>query len=91
MAICANCTDNAIYVYQITPVSGINYCQYHLPRFLYQQRDAGILPAPVDPIVEEPVVEEPTTKTKKKAVATDSVVDAPVVVDTPVEDPAPTA
>ena len=69
MLICANCEGEALYTYVISPNYGINYCQYHLPRFLTAQREAGLLPlidfnAPkptkkkiVDPV---PVDETPT-------------------------------
>jgi hypothetical protein len=74
MSSCANCAADAIYTYQVNESFGIHYCQSHLPRFLYGQRDAGNLAfkvaeeapkpskkkaAPVEEVVEEvPVVEE---------------------------------
>jgi hypothetical protein len=64
MATCANCTGDALYTYTISDGYRINYCQYHLPRFLLPARAAGMLP-----LFEEPV-EKPAKA--KKAVTQDS-------------------
>lgn len=78
MATCANCVNEAIYAYAVTPDYVINYCAYHLPRFLAPQRDAGKL-AIQAPVIEEAAVEEtPTTKSKKKG--------EPVTEEAPAED-----
>jgi hypothetical protein len=71
MTICANCSKEAVYTYTVTPEYELQYCQSHLPKFLYAQRDAGLLPSAV--VVEEvvPVVEEvvePAKPSKKKDV-----------------------
>ena len=81
MVKCANCSNDALYVYQVTDSFGINYCQYHLPRFLHNQRNGGLLAAPTAPVVEAPVEEE-APKTKKKAVAEET----PVVDEVPLEE-----
>jgi len=81
MVKCANCSNDALYVYQVTESFGINYCQYHLPRFLHDQRNGGLLAAPVQSEPELPVVEE-APKTKKKAVAEET----PVVDEVPLEE-----
>ena len=70
MAICANCSKEAIYTYNVTAEYLIQYCQSHLPKFLYAQRDAGLLPSAVVEVVEEVV--EPAKPSKKKDVATEA-------------------
>lgn len=57
---CANCEGEAMYTYQINPDYLINYCQYHLPRFLTAARDAGQLNL-VIPVVEAPAKKKTTT------------------------------
>jgi hypothetical protein len=70
MATCANCSSDALYTYNVTPDFGINYCQYHLPKFLLNVKHADLVS---DVVVETPV-EAPVSKSKK----TDAPVDAPV-------------
>ena len=65
MAICANCSSDALYVYQLTAEYGINYCQRHLPSFLSRGPQPNLFAAPV----ETPVVETPTKGKKSQAVA----------------------
>jgi hypothetical protein len=43
MAKCANCTSDALYVYEVTDSFNINYCQYHLPVFLHKLQKSGSL------------------------------------------------
>jgi hypothetical protein len=43
MAKCANCTSDALYVYEVTSTFNINYCQYHLPVFLHKLQKSGSL------------------------------------------------
>lgn len=40
---CANCKDDAFYVYQVTAGKQILYCHKHLPSFLEKARKAGLL------------------------------------------------
>jgi hypothetical protein len=68
MATCANCNVEAPYRYQINENFGVDYCQYHLPRFLYAQRNAGLLAQPVAPAPEPEPAPAPT-KSKKAAPA----------------------
>jgi len=70
MAICANCSSDALYVYQVNSVYGINYCQRHLPSFLSRGPQPNLFAAPVDepvvaPVEEAPVEEAPKTKKNK--------------------------
>jgi hypothetical protein len=88
MAKCANCEREADYRYVIVEPFGTNYCQYDLPSFLYTARDQGILPAPVDDLVEEAVVEE-TPKVSKRRTSipvVDEVIEEPVVEEVPAEE-----
>jgi hypothetical protein len=73
MAKCANCANDALYVYQITTDFDIKYCQYHLPRTLGKKGAVGV--SVIEPVVEpaptpapkkkaEPVVEAPAEKTE---------------------------
>jgi hypothetical protein len=81
MATCANCTNTALYTYQVTEDFGIDYCQYHLPTFLSKLKYTGALkPKAVEPVVE-------VKATKKKAAA--PVVETPVVEEAPIVEAAP--
>ena len=40
---CANCSNDAMYVYRITKLESIYYCGKDLPRFLEERRKAGLL------------------------------------------------
>jgi hypothetical protein len=64
MATCANCSSDALYVYEISPDYAIEYCQRHLPKFLYSLRNSGGLKRP-EVVVPEPVVEAAPKKAKK--------------------------
>lgn len=62
MATCANCSATSKYEYKVAESLTVNYCETHLPRFLYSAKKAGLLtPKPV------PVVVETPKATKKKA------------------------
>jgi hypothetical protein len=85
MATCANCQNEASYRHQYATSFGTNYCQYHLPAFLYKARDLGILALPVEAVAE--VIEEPVVKTSKKKVV-EAVVEPVVeaVAEEPIEE-----
>lgn len=81
MAKCANCTRDAVYVYQVTSAFKQEYCQKHLPQFLWKKRDEGKLALPVAvPVVELPVIEEPVVE---EPVVEEPVVEEPVVEEAP--------
>ena len=40
---CANCSKDAFYVYQLTAQTQVLYCNTHLPKFLEQAKNAGLL------------------------------------------------
>jgi hypothetical protein len=80
MSTCANCDKDAMYTYEVTDTFYIDYCEYHLPRFLHTMKNNGMLKttstfataaaealsalAPVEEVVEE----APKSSKKKAAV-----------------------
>ena len=44
MSTCANCENDALYVYEVNRDVVVNYCDKDLPGFLKERRDAGALP-----------------------------------------------
>lgn len=80
MTKCANCTNDAMFSYDMAPNNKLYYCHIHLPKFLRGRGMATLLRSTVKPEVEEAVEETPAPKkrTKKKA--------EPVVEETPVEE-----
>lgn len=40
---CANCPDDAMYVYRLTKTKSVHYCGKDLPSFLEDRRKAGLL------------------------------------------------
>jgi hypothetical protein len=58
MTTCANCQNEAIYTYPVSDNFLIHYCQYHLPKFLTNQKRAGQLPLIVEVAVSEPEVSD---------------------------------
>lgn len=60
MITCANCSNEALYVYKLSENFKINYCQYHLPRILTKNNGSYLLP------IEPEVVPEPVVKSSKK-------------------------
>jgi hypothetical protein len=76
MATCANCSNDAFFVYQVTDSYGIDFCSSHVPNFLRSEKYASSLIT-----LDLPVVEETTTASKKKKSVEE------VVEETPAEDP----
>lgn len=76
MATCANCSNEAFFIYQVTDSYGIDFCSAHVPNFLRSEKYAASLIT-----LDLPVITEPTpVSQKKKSVET-------VVEETPTEDP----
>jgi hypothetical protein len=80
MAKCANCANEALYVYRITETFQILYCQYHLPRTLSKKGTTGVS------LYEAPKVVVDVPKLSKKKVEPEVVIEPEPVVDTPVEE-----
>jgi hypothetical protein len=75
---CANCKNDAVYIYRITADVFTPYCLKDLPKFLSERRKAGLLETTeeykkmmteVTPTLadnfKEPVVEEPSVPKKQ--------------------------
>lgn len=60
MVTCANCTNEALYVYKPGPEFSLNYCQYHLPRFLTRSENPSVF------LVEKEVPKVAEVKASKK-------------------------
>jgi hypothetical protein len=87
---CANCSRDALYTYAVSESYLLHYCQYHLPRFLTSQKNAGLLALQVPaPVVEEPVAVEAEVVKPSKSKKSTPAVEEPAVEETPTED-APT-
>ena len=78
MATCANCPNEAFFIYQVTESYGIDFCSAHVPNFLRSEKYAESLIK-----LDIPVVEEPVKVSKKKTV--ESVEETPAE-DTEAED-----
>lgn len=75
---CANCSEDALYVYAANPAFPTYYCPTDLPGFLKDQKSAGHL----ERVAPDAVAEEPAPKaSKKKTVA----VEVPPVEEAPAE------
>lgn len=66
MAKCANCANDALYVYTITEDFSIKYCQYHLPRALGKKGAIGV--SVIEPVA-VPAEEPKGSKKKSEPVA----------------------
>lgn len=61
MATCANCPNEAFFVYQVTDSYGIDFCSAHVPNFLRSEKYAASLIK-----LDLPVIEEPAKSSSKK-------------------------
>lgn len=84
MAKCANCVNEAPYLYTITPTFSIPYCSKHVPKFLLSELKAGNLHVNT---VEEVPAKVKAARAKAAAVVEEApvepVVEEPVVVEEP--------
>jgi hypothetical protein len=84
---CVSCGNAAEFIYEISPVHTIPYCFNHLPKFLQNQKNAGMLKTPDDFAAAKAdavaALDAAAAKKAKKAK------EAPVE-EAPVEDSAPT-
>ena len=84
MAKCANCVNEAPYLYRVTPTFGIPYCSKHVPKFLLSDLKAGNLN--VNTVEEVPAkVKAARAKAaaEEKAAPVEPEVEEPVVVEEP--------
>ena len=64
---CANCSNDALYVYRITKTESVYYCGKDLPSFLEDRRKAGLLNITQDLTEAKEEVVEILSTPKKKA------------------------
>ena len=81
MISCANCSAEAQYTYAVTDDLLFHYCATHLPRFLIEKKNAGLLKLVV------PAAPAAPAKAAKKTVEPEPIVEEPAA--TPVEEPTP--
>lgn len=68
MTTCANCTSESVWIYEITPSHVIPYCSMHLPKFLNNSKNAGLLKRSEEMIQEQSdAFEALLPKTPKKS------------------------
>ena len=82
MTACANCTNDSVWIYEITPSHTIPYCSTHLPKFLNDRKNAGLLKRSEEMVQEQSnAFEALATKSSKKASKT--AAEEPVVEEEP--------
>lgn len=82
MTTCANCTSESVWIYEITPSHVIPYCSTHLPKFLNNSKNAGLLKRSDEMVQEqsdafEALLPKPAKKSSK------ALVEEPVVEEEP--------
>jgi hypothetical protein len=87
MTTCANCTSESAWIYEITPSHTIPYCSIHLPKFLNDRKNAGLLKRSDEMIQEQSdAFEALAPKSSKKSSKATVVEEAPVVEEVPAEE-----
>ena len=88
MTTCANCTNDSAWIYEITPSHTIPYCSIHLPKFLNDRKNAGLLKSSEEMAKEKSdafaaLAPKSSKKTSKDTVEETPVVEEPVVEEEP--------
>lgn len=88
MTTCVNCTNDSVWTYEITPSQTLPYCSLHLPRFLNDRKNAGLLKRSDEMVQEqsdafEALAPKSSKKTSKAVVEETPVVEEPVVEEEP--------
>ena len=87
MTACANCTNDSVWVYEITSSHTIPYCSIHLPKFLNDRKNAGLLKRSDEMVQEQSnAFEALATKSSKKSSKATVVEETPVVEEVPAEE-----
>jgi len=87
MTSCANCDNTSVWVYEITPSHTIPYCSLHLPKFLNNSKNAGLLKRSEEMVKEQSdAFEALAPKSVKKTSKTAPVEETPVVEEPVVEE-----
>ncbi len=82
MTTCANCTNSSVWIYEITPSHTIPYCGVHLPKFLNNSKNAGLLKRSEEMVQEQSNAFE-TLAPKSPKKASKAAVEEPVVEEEP--------
>ena len=86
MTTCANCSNTSVWIYEITPSHTIPYCGVHLPKFLNDRKNAGLLKRSDEMVQEQSdAFESLSTKSSKKT-SKAVVEETPVVEEVPAEE-----
>jgi len=86
---CANCVNDAMYVYRITKLDSVYYCGKDLPSFLEDRRKAGLLSITAAfTEAKESVVETLSVSKKKTTKKTEEPAEEPA--EEPTEEPVAT-
>lgn len=87
MTKCINCVNNSAWIYEITPAQTVPYCGEHLPKFLHDRKNAGLLKSSDEMVQEQSDAFEAlapkSSKKTSKAVVEEPVVEEPVVEEEP--------
>jgi hypothetical protein len=87
MTTCANCEHTSAWIYEITPSHTIHYCPLHLPRFLNDRKNAGLLKRSDEMVQEQSnAFEALAPKASKKSSKAAVVEETPVVEEVPAEE-----
>lgn len=85
MNTCVNCQNPSVFIYEISSSHTILYCSLHLPRFLMDKKNAGLLKRSDEMVQEQSdafgVLSPKNSKKSSKAAVVEEV---PVVEETPV-------
>ena len=86
MTTCANCTNTSAWIYEITPTHTIPYCSTHLPKFLNNRKNAGLLKSSEDMAKEKSDAFTALAPKSSKKTSKDTVEETPVVEEVPAEE-----
>ena len=86
MTTCVNCTNDSVWTYEITPSQTIPYCSLHLPRFLSDRKNAGLLKRSDEMVQEQSDAFEALAPKSSKKTSKAVVEETPVVEEVPAEE-----
>lgn len=87
MTLCVNCSSNSVWTYEITPSQTVPYCSLHLPKFLNDRKNAGLLKRSDEMVQEQSdAFQSLAPKSSKKSSKAPVVEETPVVEEVPAEE-----
>lgn len=86
MTTCANCDNSSVWIYEITPSHTIPYCSVHLPKFLNDRKNAGLLKRSDEMVQEQSDAFETLAPKSSKKSSKATVEETPVVEEVPAEE-----